>query len=79
VFNGVQFLEPTLIAPTGASGGFRPDGRPATYARALRLIEDGTVDAASLVTHRYASLDAVPGAFLGDHRAPDYVKGVVTL
>ena len=25
------------------------------------------------------SLDAVPDAFAGDHRAPEYVKGVVTL
>ena len=27
----------------------------------------------------YPSLDAVPHAFAGDHRLPDYVKGVVTL
>ena len=77
--NGVQFLEPTLISPAGASGGFEPDGRPTTYARALRLIEEGRVDVGALVTHRYPSLDAVPRAFAGDHRLPDYVKGVVTL
>ena len=79
VLNGVQFLEPTLVAPAGASGGFEPDGRPTTYARALRLIEEGRVDVATLITHRYDSLDAVPRAFAGDHRLPDYVKGVVTL
>lgn len=79
VLNGVQFLEPTLLAPTGASGGFEPDGRPSTYVRALRMIESGQVDAASLVTHRYHSLDDVPAAFAGDHRRPEYVKGVVTL
>jgi L-iditol 2-dehydrogenase len=77
--NGVQFLEPTLISPAGASGGFEADGRPTTYATALRLIEDGRVDVGALITHRYPSLDAVPRACAGDHRLPDYVKGVVTL
>jgi L-iditol 2-dehydrogenase len=77
--NGVQFLEPTLLTPAGASGGWEPDDRPSTYLRALRLIEDGTIDVASLITHRYRSLAAVPGAFSGDHEAPDYLKGVVIL
>jgi len=80
VLSQLQFLEPTLLSPVGASGGHEPDGRPSTYVRALRLIERGAVDAASLITHRYPSLDAVPGAFGGgDHAAPDYIKGVVTL
>ena len=79
VLNGVQFLEPTMLSPCGASGGFEPDGRPTTYVRALRLIEEGRIDVGSLVTHRYHSLDAVPNAFAGDHRMPDYVKGVVVL
>jgi L-iditol 2-dehydrogenase len=77
--NGVQFLEPTMLSPCGASGGFESDGRPTTYLRALRLIEEGRVDVGSLVTHRYHSLDEVPAAFAGDHRRPDYVKGVVIL
>lgn len=79
LINGVQFLEPTLLAPTGASGGFEPDGRPSTYVRALRMIESGRVDAASMITHRYTSLDAVPLALGDDHRKPEYVKGVVAL
>lgn len=79
VMNAVQFLEPTLVSPAGASGGFEADGRPSTYVRALRLLESGQVDVAPLITHRYRSLDAVPGAFAGDHRNPDYVKGVVLL
>lgn len=79
VMNGVQFLEPTLVSPAGASGGHDADGRPTTYVRALRLIEDGVIDVASLITHRYTSLDAVPSAFAGDHRLPEYVKGVVVL
>jgi L-iditol 2-dehydrogenase len=79
VMNQVQFLEPALLSPVGASGGFETDGRPATYLRALRLIEEGTIDVAPLVTHRYPSLDSVPRAFSDDHHAPGYVKGVVTL
>ena len=79
VLNQLQFLEPSLITPAGASGGFEKDGRPSTYVRALSLIEQGTVDAASIVTHRFTSLDAVSDALTNAHRAPDYVKGVVTL
>jgi threonine dehydrogenase-like Zn-dependent dehydrogenase len=79
VLNRVQFLEPTFVSPAGASGGHASDGRPLTYAHALELVERGTIDVASLITHRYPSLDAVPAAFAGDHRRPDYVKGVVVL
>lgn len=77
LMNQVQFLEPTLVSPVGASGGFESDGRPLTYVTALRLLERGTIDVRPIVTHRYASLDAVPGAFAGDHKQADYVKGVV--
>ena len=79
VLNRVQFLEPTFVSPAGASGGHASDGRPLTYADSLALVETGTIDVASLITHRYRSLDAVPAAFAGDHRRPDYVKGVVIL
>jgi threonine dehydrogenase-like Zn-dependent dehydrogenase len=79
VLNQIQFLEPTFVSPAGASGGHSADRRPLTYAHSLRLIEDGTVDVASLITHRYPSLESVPEAFMGDHRRPDYVKGVVLL
>lgn len=75
----LQFLEPTLLTPVGASGGFEDDGRPSTYVGALRLIERGRVDVESLITHRYRSLDSLQSALAGDHGAPDYVKGVVTL
>lgn len=77
--NAVQWREPVLVAPCGASGGFDDDGRPTSYRRALRLLEDGTLEAASLVTHRYVGLDAVPDAFAGDHLRPGYVKGVARL
>jgi L-iditol 2-dehydrogenase len=79
VLNQVQFLEPTIVAPAGASGGHGADGRPVTYDKALRLIESGRIDVAPLITHRYGSLDDVPKAFAGEHRSPGYVKGVVLL
>lgn len=79
VLNGVQFLEPVMVSPAGGSGGFGPDGRPLTHRRALELMLDGKVQAAPLITHRYTSLEQVPAAFAGAHRAPDYVKGVVVL
>jgi len=80
VLNNVQFMEPTLVAPVGASGGFETDGRPSTYARSLKLIEGGRIEVAPIITHRYTSLDEVPDAFSsGDKHAPDYVKAVVEL
>ncbi len=79
VLNNVMFREPTLVTPVGASGGFKSDGRPVTYARALELIEERTVDVAPIITHRYTSLDAVQGALERDMRAPNYLKGVVVL
>ncbi|HVQ37419.1 MAG TPA: zinc-binding dehydrogenase, partial [Pyrinomonadaceae bacterium] len=79
VLNNLMFREPTLVTPVGASGGFRDDGRPSVYAEALRLIEDGTIEVASIITHRYRSLDAVQGALEKDMRTPHFLKGVVTL
>jgi L-iditol 2-dehydrogenase len=79
LLNNVQFLEPVLVSPVGASGGFEPDGRPATYRRALGLLDTGRIDVESFVTHRYPSLDEVPAAFAGAHHAADYVKGIVLL
>jgi len=79
VLNSVQFLEPAIISPSGGSGGFEADGKPSTYLKALRLIEQGTIKVAPLVTHRYRSLEAVTQALTVDYYKPDYVKGVVTL
>ncbi|HEV8487449.1 MAG TPA: alcohol dehydrogenase catalytic domain-containing protein [Blastocatellia bacterium] len=79
VMNNVQFMEPTLVSPVGASGGFEPDGRPSTYRRALRLIEEGLIRVAPFITHRYSSLESATEVFAGDHRALNYVKGVVML
>jgi hypothetical protein len=43
------------------------------------LIEEGTIDVAPIITHRYASLEAVQGALENDMRTPHYLKGVVML
>jgi L-iditol 2-dehydrogenase len=79
VLNGLQFLEPLLVSPVGASGGFEPDGRPTTYRRALALLETGRVKVDSFITHRYSSLEDLPAVFVGAWKADEYVKGVVQL
>lgn len=76
VLNSVQFIEPTLLSPVGASGGFEADGRPSTYVRALRLIEEETIRVTPLITNRYRSLEAVSQALTTDYYSPSYVKGV---
>lgn len=78
VLNNVMFKEPTLVTPVGASGGFEEDGRPQVFRRALSLIEQGKIDVASLITHRYRSLNAVQDALAKDINEPDYIKGVFT-
>jgi len=79
VLNNVMFREPTLVTPVGASGGFERDGRPSVYLQALSLIEQHKIEVAPIITHRYTSLDALQGALERDMRAPNYLKGVVTL
>lgn len=79
VLNNIQFIEPTLIAPTGASGGFESDGRPSTYCRALELLDAGRINVSKIITHRYYSLDQAPQAFAADHFGKDYIKGVAVL
>ena len=77
VLNTLQFREPLLVAPVGASGGFDADGRPSVYRQSLELLESGRVDVSRIVTHRYRALEDIPAAFTGpDRRASDYVKGV---
>ena len=76
VMNNIQFIEPTLIAPTGASGGFDSDGRPNTYRQSLELIASGKINVSKIITHRYHSLADVPAGFAQDHFGADYIKGV---
>lgn len=79
IMANVLFLEPTLVAAVGASGGFEPDGRPTTYRRARDLMSEGRIEAAPFVTHRYSSLDEIHLAFERDFVKPGYIKGLLTL
>lgn len=75
--NPVHWKEPCLVLPTGASGVLDADGRPAIYARALRLLEEGAVRADALITETLQGLEAVPAAFAAWGRDPRSIKGVV--
>jgi L-iditol 2-dehydrogenase len=71
----IFFLEPTIVAGVGASGGFDPDGRPRTYRRALELVHSGKVQVLPFLTHRYHALDEIQSAFEHDFHREDYIKG----
>jgi L-iditol 2-dehydrogenase len=79
VLNNVQFLEPTLISPIGASGGFETDGKPSTYLKSLELLNAGRINVSRFITHRYRALAETPQAFAKDHQSADYIKGVAIL
>ena len=76
VINSVQFLEPAIVAPCGASGSIDLNCRPVITAQALELISAGIIDVSALITHEYATLDAIPNAFTDDRFRHDYVKGI---
>lgn len=77
LLNALQWREPVLVTPAGASGGFDSDGRPSIYRRALRLIENGTIEAETLLTHEYDDLDRLQGVLESEMAGTDYLKGVV--
>jgi L-iditol 2-dehydrogenase len=79
VLNNIQFIELTMVTPTGASGGFDADGRSSVYRKSLELISGGKINVSKFITHRYPSLEAVPQAFAGDRLGADYIKGVAVL
>lgn len=79
LLNALQFKEPVLVSPVGASGGFDADGRPVAYRESLRLLERGIIDVSPFVSHRYQALEDVDRAFSQEFVQPDYVKGVVQL
>ena len=79
VLNNVQFLEPTLVSPIGASGGFEADGRPSTYRQALHLLSSGQINVSRFITHCYRTLEAVPRGFVKDCCDADFIKGVALL
>jgi len=77
VLDPILFLEPTLVASVGASGGFDSDGRPTTYRAALELVSSGRVQVLPFITHYYHALEQIQGAFENDFGREDYIKGVL--
>ncbi len=73
------YLEPTMVAAIGASGGFETDGRPTTFRRALELVSSGSVQVQPFITHRYAALEEIHRAFEHDFQQVDYIKGVLNM
>lgn len=76
VMNSIQFLEPMIICPGGASGALDAHGKPVTPAKALDLLSSGLIDVSRFITHQYPSLEAVPQAFTQDRFDQGYIKGV---
>jgi L-iditol 2-dehydrogenase len=79
LLGNILLLEPALIGPVGASGGFDPDGRPTTYRRARELVHSNSIQIAPMVTHRYKKLEDIRQAFERDFKRKDYIKGVLSL
>lgn len=79
IWGNVLFLEPTLVASVGASGGFDADGRSSTYRRARDLIGSNAIQPQPFVTHRYSALDEIHQAFERDFQREDYIKGLLTM
>ncbi|PYV02258.1 MAG: hypothetical protein DMG26_11760, partial [Acidobacteria bacterium] len=75
----IFFMEPTLVAGIGASGGFDSDGRSLTYRRALEWVYSKKVQVLPFITHRYAALEEIRNAFERDFQREDYIKGVLSL
>ena len=79
LLGNILFLEPTLVAAVGASGGFDPDRRSTTYRRAMELAGSGRIQVASYVTHHYGALEEIHDAFEKDFEREDYIKGVLNM
>ncbi|NBO64313.1 MAG: hypothetical protein EBU88_05615 [Acidobacteria bacterium] len=76
VLNRLQYIEPTFIAPTGASGAFEADLRPSTYRQSLKWLSEKKVDVSKFITNRYKSLADVPRGFTSERLNTEYIKGV---
>jgi L-iditol 2-dehydrogenase len=79
LWGNILYLEPTLVASVGASGGFEADGRPSTYHRALELVSSGKIKVQPFVTHRYSALEEIHRAFEHDFDRPEYIKGLLKI
>ena len=78
LLNYLQFLEPTLVSPVGASGGFDADRRSLTYRNSMRHITGGRIQVAPIVTDT-CDLNTLPRVFSSDSRRPDFIKAVLQL
>lgn len=78
VLNRLLFIEPNLVVSVGASGKLDDEThKPETCCRAVQLIQNGTIDVRSIISHRYPALDQIGRAFREDCKRSDYVKGVL--
>lgn len=78
LLNNLQALEPTLVSPVGASGGFDSDGRSLTYRRSMRHLAGKQVQVKAIVTDSY-DLDTLPRVFEHDYARPEFIKAVLLL
>lgn len=79
LLGNICFMEPTIVGPVGASGGFDADGHPTTYRRSRELVNSRTIEVAPLVTHRYKALEEIHQAFEQDFQRKDYIKGLLSI
>ena len=54
------------------------NGRPDNFRHVIASLEDGTVDARPLITHRYAFAE-MPVRFPTLHQTPDLIKAMITI
>lgn len=76
LLNYLQFIEPTLLSPVGASGKFDRDGRSLTYRNSVLYLADRKVKVDDIITHT-CSLETLQDAFAVDYRKPDFIKAVM--
>ena len=76
LLNYLQFLEPALVSPVGASGGFDTDGRSLTYRNSMRHLTSGHIQVAPIITDT-CNLETLPRVFSEETSRPDFIKAVV--
>lgn len=77
LLNALQWREPNIVTPAGASGGFDADGRPSIYRRSLQMLESGIMRAEPLITHRYDTLGSLQHILDHEMTHQDYLKGIM--
>ena len=76
LLNYLQFIEPTIICPISASGGYDTDGRPITYRTAMKHLVSGLIKVDPIVTDQ-CELDTLPRIFEQDSRRANFIKAVM--